>query len=89
MEMNWRDHLSTKEITSIEHAQYYADHFASAGAPGHGQYLLIAKLVTIMDEMQIKLSAEGKDIIIKKVVYDEDRHCWRDTDTGVIVRDVT
>lgn len=33
-----------RERKQVQHALLYADHFANAGVPGHGQFLLIAKL---------------------------------------------
>jgi hypothetical protein len=37
-------HLISREIAQIEHAKAYASDHADAGVPGHGQFLLIAKL---------------------------------------------
>lgn len=36
--------LDDRERVQIEHALKYTDEYSSAGAPGHGQFLLIAKL---------------------------------------------
>lgn len=36
--------LSDRERRQIDHAVNYTDFYSEAGAPGHNQYLLIAKL---------------------------------------------
>jgi len=44
--------LDDRELAQVLHARYYAEHFAKAGAPGHGQFLLIAKLSRMIDELR-------------------------------------
>lgn len=36
--------LEPRELSQIWHALAYADHHSDAGIPGHGQFMLIAKL---------------------------------------------
>lgn len=36
--------FNERELAAIKHAQAYADNHTDAGAPGHSQFLLIAKL---------------------------------------------
>lgn len=36
--------FDTREMKQISHAIHYADQYAEAGVPGHGQFMLIAKL---------------------------------------------
>lgn len=38
-----------REMAQIEHAQDYASNHSKAGAPGHGQFLLIAKLANALE----------------------------------------
>ena len=47
--VHWTQLLDPREQAQLQHAIHYADHFASAGAPGHGQFLLIAKMAHIMN----------------------------------------
>lgn len=42
--------LDPREQALIAHAQHYREHFSHAGAPGHNQYLLIAKLATMLED---------------------------------------
>jgi hypothetical protein len=46
----WYTALSPREQTMIDHALAYDVQFASAGVPGHGAHLLIAKLSRLVDE---------------------------------------
>lgn len=36
--------LDEREKAQVRHARAYSSQFSSAGAPGHGQFILIAKL---------------------------------------------
>lgn len=36
--------LDAREREQVLHALHYATHFSSAGVPGHGQFMLIARL---------------------------------------------
>jgi hypothetical protein len=46
----WWNHLDSREHSQILHAQVYARDHVGAGAPGHGQFLLIAKLAQLLDQ---------------------------------------
>lgn len=81
--INWRDLLSTREIMMVDHAEHYSSHYKDAAIPGHNQFLFIAKLISICDELQDRANAGGREIVIKKVVYDSANNCWRDVETGV------
>jgi hypothetical protein len=45
----WAKELDSREWSQILHAQAYAKDHQSAGAPGHGQFLLLAKLAKLLD----------------------------------------
>lgn len=45
----WAADLSAREWAQILHAREYALHHADAGAPGHGQFILIAILAGKLD----------------------------------------
>lgn len=36
--------LDAREKQQVQHARFYAANYAEAGVPGHGQFILIAKL---------------------------------------------
>ena len=46
----WMDELDAREKAQVLHAIDYALNHASAGAPSHGQFLLIAKLARMLGE---------------------------------------
>lgn len=46
----WTRELDSREWSQVLHAQVYARDHQGAGAPGHGQFLLIAKLARMLDE---------------------------------------
>lgn len=48
----WKGDLSTREQIQIAHAQEYARIWQEAGAPGHGQFILIAKLADKLDALE-------------------------------------
>lgn len=48
----WATDLSAREWAQIEHARTYAFMFDDAGVPGHGQFLLIAKLAKKLNERE-------------------------------------
>lgn len=43
--------VEPRELWQIWHALDYAEHHKEAGVPGHGQFLLIAKLATALGYM--------------------------------------
>jgi hypothetical protein len=45
----WTKELDAREWSQVLHAQSYARDHSGAGAPGHGQFLLIAKLAAMLD----------------------------------------
>lgn len=72
--------LDERERWQVYHACHYADHYVQAGAPGHSQFLLIAKLSRMLDWARSNTPTK-----IQKVVYDEAVKAWRDVVTGVKV----
>lgn len=48
----WMESFDARERAQIVHAQSYASYHASAGVPGHGQFLLIAKLAQLLDDRE-------------------------------------
>ncbi len=74
--------LDEREIAQVLHARHYAEHFAHAGAPGHGQFLLIAKLSQLLDDERAKNTPRT----VQKVTYDQVNACWRDIETGMKVQ---
>lgn len=46
--VHWTQLLDHRESAQLQHAIHYADHFAAAGAPGHSQFMLIAKMAHIL-----------------------------------------
>lgn len=45
----WFTTLTPRDQEQVRHAREYAQNYASAGAPGHSQFLLIAKLADLLD----------------------------------------
>lgn len=50
----WWKNLDPRETAQLLHARAYARDHATAGAPGHGQFLLLAKLSELLDEQQAR-----------------------------------
>jgi len=48
----WMGVLDSREHSQIFHARVYARDHLGAGAPGHGQFLLIAKLAQMLDQRE-------------------------------------
>lgn len=46
----WLASLDPREQAQIDHARNYRANYTHAGAPGHGQFILIAKLADMLDE---------------------------------------
>ncbi len=51
---HWFYVLDPREQAQIAHARHYREHFSHSGAPGHGQFLLIAKLANLLDERALR-----------------------------------
>lgn len=52
VQSRWMRALDSREHSQIYHAKAYARDHLGAGAPGHGQFLLIAKLANILDWLE-------------------------------------
>lgn len=76
----WWKGLDARELAQVDHALDYAERFANAGVPGHGQFILIAKLAR---QIQALDAIKNKDA--QRVVWDDTIHGWRDVVTGVRV----
>lgn len=74
--------LDARELAQVLHARHYAEHFATAGTPGHGQFLLIAKLSQMLDDERARTTPRT----VQKVAWDQVNACWRDINTGVKVQ---
>ncbi len=48
----WRTEFNLRELAQIDHATAYARDHGDAGAPGHGQFLLIARLAKKLDDLE-------------------------------------
>jgi hypothetical protein len=82
---HWMDALDPREQAQVRHAIEYAERYIGAGAPGHGQFVLIAKLARQLNEREQAITfAKGKPVI-QKIVWSESDQCWRDIITGVKV----
>ena len=46
----WTKKLDSREWSQVLHAQAYVRNHIGAGVPGHGQFVLIAKLAQMLDE---------------------------------------
>ena len=52
LQQKWFQVLSERERLQVLHALTYAGAHADAGAPGHSQFLLIARLVELIGAVQ-------------------------------------
>lgn len=83
--------LDPREQALIAHAQHYREHFSHAGAPGHNQYLLIAKLATMLEDAVSRFGYTpdaDPPMRVQKVAWSGPRDetgCWRDLVTGIKV----
>lgn len=50
----WTKQLDSREWSQVLHAQAYARNHIGAGAPGHGQFLLIAKLAQLLNDREAR-----------------------------------
>lgn len=83
---HWASELDAREMAQVQHAMDYADRHASAGAPGHGQFLLIAKMARQLEEREHAIVATVRTPVVQKVAWSEESKCWRDLMTGVKVQ---
>lgn len=82
-----------REQAQIAHACHYVEHFPHAGAPGHGQFLLISKLAVLLEDAVARFGYapdKSPPIKVQKVAWSGPRDgspggCWRDLETGVRV----
>lgn len=81
-EAYWTDNLDTREIAQIKHATAYAANYSEAGVPGHSQFMLINKLVKLLDLHYTYIPEKPRVIT---VAWSQEEQCWRDLMTGVKV----
>src|SRR5262245_25305638 len=87
LQPNWMAKLDPREQAQIEHARHYRAHFSHAGAPGHGQFLLIAKLAALVEDAVSRFGYApdaAPPVRVQKVAIDGSG-VWRDLETGVKV----
>lgn len=79
----WWEQLDAREAAQVQHAVDYTERFKQAGVPGHGQFILIAKLARQLEAAELAaLAAQGRPVV-QYVAWDEGGKCWRDLMTGV------
>lgn len=81
----WWEEIDAREQAQIRHAVEYADHHRDAGAPGHGQFILIAKLFRQLEAAQQRAATAQGRTVVQRVVFDQVTNSWRDLVTGVRV----
>jgi hypothetical protein len=64
VQSKWMEALDSREHSQIYHAKVYARDHQGAGAPGHGQFILIAKLTKLLDD------TENNDPMLKEIPSD-------------------
>ena len=57
---DWFSQLTPRDQEQVRHARDYAATYAAAGAPGHSQFLLIAKLADLLDGHALPQQEEVK-----------------------------
>ena len=57
LQPGWARELDSREWSQVLHAIVYARDHIGAGAPGHGQFVLIAKLAKMLDERELQEGA--------------------------------
>jgi hypothetical protein len=83
--------LTQRECDQIRACQAYAAAHAASGLPGHGLFLLVAKLSTQLEDAVSRFGyAPGMapPVKIQKVAWSgphDETGCWRDLVTGVRV----
>lgn len=82
---HWMAELDAREQAQTRHAMDYAAHHANAGAPGHSQFILIAKLAHQLEAREHALIATVRTPVVQKVIWSEETQTYRDMMTGVIV----
>jgi hypothetical protein len=77
-----------REQAQIEHARHYRDTFSPAGVPGHGQFLLIARLADLLSDAVSRFGYAPDatpPVRVQKIAWQEADQTWRDIETGVKV----
>ncbi len=82
---HWAMELDPRELAQVQHAQDYAERHVSAGATGHGQFLLIAKMARQLEAREHAILATVRTPVVQQVAYDDVTKSWRDIMTGVKV----
>lgn len=80
--------LTERERAQIRACQTYAEQFEVSGLPGHGLFILVAKLATVVEDAVSRFGYapdKSPPIKVQQVAYDKEANCWRDLITGVKV----
>lgn len=62
LRLPWWKNLDARETAQLLHARAYARNYTAAGAPGHGQFLLLAKLSELLDAPLLEKAKEQRDV---------------------------
>lgn len=84
------EQLNEREQEQVRACQEYARQFAASGLPGHGLFILVAKLsAQLEDAMRFGYAPDkSPPVRVQKVAWSGPRDetgCWRDLETGVRV----
>lgn len=82
---HWMAELDAREAAQVQHAMDYADRHSNAGAPGHGQFLLIAKMARQLEQREHAIVATVRTPVVQQIAWQEADRTWRDVQTGVKV----
>jgi len=80
---HWFYQLSDREKLSVQHAVDYSNQYAESHITGHSQFMLIAKLVELLNERENVILLTQHKVVVQQIVWDKDNVCWRDILTGV------
>lgn len=80
--------LTDRERDQMHACEAYAQQFAASGLPGHGLFMLVAKMSVLLEDAVSRFGYapdRSPPIRVQKVVWSEADNCWRDLETGVRV----
>lgn len=80
--------LSEREQAQIRACQAYAQQFEASGLPGHGLFMLVAKMSALLEDAVSRFGYapdKSPPVRLQKVAWSEPGGCWRDLITGVKV----
>ena len=85
--------LTQRERDQIRACQAYAQQFEASGLPGHGLFMLVAKMSALLEDAVSRFGYApdvSPPVNVQKVAWDGPRDgspggCWRDLMTGMKV----